>query len=179
MQRGKKWRGKKEQQQEQGSEGNKTHRDRKRTESLRGGPVFRKAELLETEKLKPAKVAGAFGGKRKKKKICTELPGEQNSLTASWVKMWAGGEKSCDTLAPERRAGCRRTQGTVGQGACSIHLQGGASAGGHSSETRCSLRFHPGLPLFHSTASIKFCICRKMLFPDIWISQVSCFMRSV
>lgn len=74
MQRGKKWRGKKEQQQEQGSEGNKTHRDRKRTESLRGGPVFRKAELLETEKLKPAKVAGAFGGKRKKKKDLHRAP---------------------------------------------------------------------------------------------------------
>lgn len=65
--RGKKKRGgkkkeKKEVQQWQGSKGNKTHRNIKRTESLRGGTVFRRAELLETEKLSHAKVAGASKG---------------------------------------------------------------------------------------------------------------------
>lgn len=57
---------KKEQQQEQGGNGNKTHRDIKRTESLRGGTVFRRAKLLETEKLNHAKAAGPS----KEKSLC-------------------------------------------------------------------------------------------------------------
>lgn len=124
MQRGKKMK-RKEQQQEQGSEGNKTHRDRKRTESLRGGTVFRKAELLASRSLNSAKVAGAF--RERKRNIYISVQSSLENRTASRVKMWAGAEKSCDTLAPERKAGCRRTQGTAGQGVCSIHLQRGAA----------------------------------------------------
>lgn len=53
-----------------------------RTESLRGGAVFRRVELLETEKLNHAKVARASKGK---KKVCAEHLGEHNSLTGAYV----------------------------------------------------------------------------------------------
>lgn len=69
---------KKVQQQEQGSKENKTCRDIKRTESLREGQYL---ELLETEKLNHAKVAGSSKG-RKKSVQCIF---ENNSRTGAYA----------------------------------------------------------------------------------------------
>lgn len=89
---------KKAQQQEQGSKENKTCRDIKRTESLREGQY---SELLETEKLNHAKVAGPSKGRKKSVQCIFE------NTTAVQVHMQAAAQKSWDTLAPEKKADCQ------------------------------------------------------------------------
>lgn len=63
-------------------------RNIKKTESLRGGTVFRRAKLLETEKLNHAKVAGASNGRSgagRGEPVCVDHLGEHDSLTGAYV----------------------------------------------------------------------------------------------
>lgn len=119
--------------------------------------------------------------KKKKKEICAELPGEQNSLTGvdvgwSREKLRHPGTREASRLSKNTRQGRA--------GICTIYPQRGAlpsieTLAPSSPEELRRLHFCPGLRLLRNTPSTKLCVYGKITFPDSWVFIGSYFERSL